>query len=148
MARMTRRAASRSELPEFPQPVDALPVLPDDPTTVGRHELMTQMREWTEWANYLTTALAEAEADVLSLDARADEVQVKLGIDLRNKEGRAKAAGDESDALWRAREELAKGKAKVKRIKAAVDNTERCITLLSRELTRRLQDLGDRRGNR
>ena len=85
---------------------------------------------------------------MLSLDARADEVQVKLGIDLRNKEGRAKAAGDESDALWRAREELAKGKAKVKRIKAAVDNTERCITLLSRELTRRLQDLGDRRGNR
>lgn len=85
---------------------------------------------------------------MLSLDARADEVQVKLGIDLRNKEGRAKAAGDESQELWDARKELAQGKARVKRIKAAVDNTERCITLLSRELTRRLQDLGDRRSNR
>jgi hypothetical protein len=147
MARVTRRAG-RSDLPEFPQPVEGLPVLPDDPTEMGRHELMTQMREWTEWANYLTTALAEAEADVLSADAAADEIQVKLGIDLRNKEGRAKAAGEESEALWQARSDLAKAKAKVKRIKAAVDNTERCITLLSRELTRRLQDLGDRRSNK
>jgi hypothetical protein len=85
---------------------------------------------------------------VLSADAAADEIQVKLGIDLRNKEGRAKAAGEESEALWQARSDLAKAKAKVKRIKAAVDNTERCITLLSRELTRRLQDLGDRRSNK
>lgn len=82
---------------------------------------------------------------MLLLDARADETQIKLGIDLRNKDGRALAAADESKDLWDARRKLAEGKAKVKRTKAAVDNMERCITLLSRELTRRLQDLGDRR---
>jgi len=78
-----------------------------------------------------------AEVDERYAEAALDKTRIILGIDLRTKDGRA-SAKDKDSPYWDAQEEYQSRMAYRKVISMTYENAERNSTLLSRELTRRV----------
>ena len=116
------------------------PGLPDDPTEPDDSELMSLFVQLTKWAEYLSAQLAAAEVDERYADAALEKV--KAIKSLENKAEKtvtaAKAHAWTDPDFLDAHEVFQKAYAYRKLVNVAFLNAERNSTLLSRELTRRV----------
>lgn len=122
-------------LPDHPG--EEPPDLPDDPTDLDDSELMSLFTELTRWSEFLGSQLAAAEVDERYAEAAAEKAKVILGIDLRTKIGKT-AAQDEDSQYWELLSIYQEKMAYRKLVQVMFENMERRSTLLSRELTRRV----------
>lgn len=124
----------------MPSRPDGYPELPDDPTDLDDSQLMRLMTQFTRWAEFLGAQLAAAEVDE---QHDAEQLsQVKAIKQLANSGEKtvtaAKARAWEDEDYVEAHEQALKSRAYRKLVSVKFDNAERSSSLLSRELTRRV----------
>lgn len=132
-------------LPERPR--NDVPELPDDPTELSDSALMSLFVQLTKWAEYLSAQLAVAEVDERYADAALEKVKAikALANSTEKTVTAAKARAWEDEDFVAAHEEHQRSYAFRKLMRMTYDNAERNSTLLSRELTRRV-NRDDREG--
>lgn len=118
------------------RPADEFPGLPDDPTDLDDSALMRLFVLLTKWAEYLSAQLAAAEVDERYAEAVLEKIKAIEGYDFRKPDARARAGTDQS--YQDANDSFQKAYAYRKMVNVAFVNAERNSTLLSRELTRRV----------
>lgn len=118
------------------RPDDEFPGLPDDPTEPDDSDLMILFVRLTKWAEYLSAQLAAAEVDERYAEAALEKIKAIEGYDFRKPDARARAGTDQS--YQDASDDYHKAYAYRKMVNVAFMNAERNSTLLSRELTRRV----------
>lgn len=130
-----------------PQPRDDSPVLPDDPTALGDSALMTEMRRFTEWADFLGGQLSLAEVEERYAEDAASTVENVLLLQAMPS---SEALRKREDTMTRVRTEVASrtemqeaqqrvmvAYAQRKLLQKMWERFDRDAALLSRELTRR-----------
>jgi hypothetical protein len=138
----------RYDLPA--RPGRAIPVVPDDVTDLGDRELMNLMTEMTRWAEHLGTQLALAEVDERWAEAAMEKERALALLDGGAKDvTRTKAKAYASEAYLEAEEKYHEAMSYRKLVSVLFTNAERWSTLLSRDLTRRVnRDPRERRVDR
>jgi len=118
------------------RPESDFPGLPDDPTEPDDSELMTLFVRLTKWAEFLSAQQAAAEVDERYAEAALDKIKAIEGYDFRKPDARARAGADQD--YLDANDVFQRAYAYRKLVSVAFANAERNSTLLSRELTRRV----------
>jgi hypothetical protein len=146
--RQPRQDANLFDQPEFD--------LPDLPTTnltsVNDDTLMELFAQFTAYQNWAAVKLAEAEVAEAKAEANARHIEAMAmvsGWGPRDKVTVAKAELSTTPEVERARQDVLTAYAQRKLTKVMYDNTERCVFVVSRELSRRIGNVGyERRTNR
>lgn len=118
------------------RPANEFPDLPEDPTELFDSDLMRLFVRLTKWAEYLSAQLAVAEVDERYAEAGVERVRAVKGFDFRKPDVKTKAYTDED--FLAAQESFEAAHAYRKLVNVAYTNAERNSSLLSRELTRRV----------
>lgn len=122
------------------RPSEDVPGLPDDITSLSDIELMEAMREQTAWLEYAGYRLARGEIEERELEL---EINQLLAIRLSGERGGnervsiAKAQAESDPEIQELRQRHMQAQAYRKLVGNLRDASERRITLVSRELTRR-----------
>jgi hypothetical protein len=129
------------------RPDDESPGLPDDPTELDDSELMSLFVQLTRWAEYLSAQLAAAEVDERYADAALEKIKAIKSLENKTEKTvtAAKAHAWTDEDFLEAHGEYQRAHAYRKMVGVAFQNSERNSTLLSRELTRRV-NRADREG--
>ena len=136
----------------FDQPDFDLPELPNDLSTISDDSLMELFTQYTAWQNYAAFQFANAEVDEEKANAsvrfaEATGMVKAFGPATKVTEIRAEIAVDPE--IVRVKDEAFKAYAQRKLTKVIHDNCERCVFVVSRELSRRIGAAGsERRSNR
>lgn len=150
----------RYDLPD--RPGTAMPQVPDDVTDLGDRALVNLMTDLTRWAEHLGVQLALAEVDERWADAALDKEKalaslagIEADVDggLAKQQAhvatRIKANAYKSQAVLEAEDKYHEAMAYRKLVGVLFTNAERWSSLLSRELTRRVnRDPRERRADR
>lgn len=126
--------------------------MPRDLTALSDTSLMQLFAEYTAWQNYAAMQVAEsevaetrAEANVRFLEAQET---VKHGFDTKVRVAQMKAQAAVDPAIEKARDDVLTCYAKRKLVQVIHANCERCVFVVSRELSRRIGAPGGERGRR
>jgi hypothetical protein len=146
--RQPRHDANLFDQPEFD--------LPDLPTTnltsVNDDTLMELFAQFTAYQNYAAVKLAEAEVTEARAEANVRHIEAMTMVGSwgpKDKVTVARAELANSPEVERARQDVLTAYAQRKLTKVMYDNTERCVFVVSRELSRRIGNVGyERRNNR
>ena len=134
------------------QPEYELPDLPRDLTRLSDPSLMILFSEFTSWLNYAAVRFAEAEVDEERAEATLKYVEATYLVSSQPKMGAvtvAKAGGLIDPAVQTARDRVLDAYALRKMTSVMYGNCERCVNLISRELSRRIgRDGPERRQQR
>ncbi len=106
---------------------------------------MRLFTEITNWTEYLGTQLAIAEVDERYAEATLDKGKIILKVNLKSTAGRDDAAQNEE--LWEMHDHYQEKMSYRKLVEVLYTNMDRKASLLSRELTRRV-NRSDREGRR
>lgn len=131
-------ALLQSEAERFdPEPDYEIPELPWDITETSDALLMEHFSKQLAWQNYLATQVAQAEISEAEAEAhlKTQEALVMLN---GKKVTEARAERDVDENVLSARSDYLTAKAKRKLLQVTMENRERCVNLISRELTRRV----------
>lgn len=122
------------------RPSEDIPGLPDDITSLSDIELMEAMREQTAWLEYAGYRLVRGEIEERELEL---EINQRIAVRLSGERGGtervsiAKAQAEADPEIQDLRQQHMQAQAYRKLVSNLRDATERRITLVSRELTRR-----------
>ena len=133
------------------QPEYEIPDLPRDLTIVSDQKLMTLFSEYVTWQNYAATKLAEAEIEETKADAAVRYVEATAMAQAQPsaKVTQTKAKMTAVPEIAKARDRAIDAYATRKMVAVIYANCDRCVALISRELTRRVGREGpERRQNR
>lgn len=117
-------------------------------------KLMELFASYTAWVNFAATELAGAELSEAKLESHLHWIQAtkmvsSWGDNPKNLVTVAKAERDIDPDVIKASDELVVAKAQRKMTGVIYENCERCVFLISRELTRRIgRDGSDKRVGR
>lgn len=101
------------------------------------------------WQNYLATQVAQAEIVEAEAEAHLKTQEAIAMLNGSKKVTEARAERDVDKAVVSARDEYLTAKAKRKLLQVTMENRERCVSLISRELTRRVgRESNNRRNDR
>jgi hypothetical protein len=120
-----------------PEPNYDIPEVPWDITDISDALLMEHFSKQLAWQNYLATQVAKAEieeADAESFLKTKEAVVMLTG----KKVTEARAERDVDENVIAARDRYLVAKAKRKLLQVTMENRDRCVNLISRELTRRV----------
>ena len=123
------------------------PLMPKDISNLDSDALSKLFTELTAWSNYVAGQLAAAQVDEKTLEKRKDFLEAKLFLakDTAKVKGERvtliKAQVMADDAYMDLEEQLLKAYAYRKMIEVIANNFERDIALVSREVTRRSNDV-------
>ena len=123
------------------------PLMPNDISIVGSDELSELFTQLTAWSNYVAGQLAASQIDEKTLEKRKDLLEAKLFLakDTAKVKGervtliKAQVLADER--YMELEEQLLKAYAYRKMVEVIYNNFERDIALVSREITRRQNDV-------
>jgi hypothetical protein len=135
---LTQILAGSYPIPSGPSAAEQMPPLPDDPTSIDDHELMTMWSRHSALLEYL-------EFEETSVAARHRELErvyeAKLARAVRDAAGKTvadrKAAAEEQPAVQQARRNMDRATNTLASVRWAIGSIERRVSLFSRELTRR-----------
>jgi hypothetical protein len=134
------------------QPEYELPDLPRDLTSLADKALMILFSEFTSWLNYAAVRFAEAEVEEERAEASLKYAEATQLVAAAPKQGTvttAKAAGVINPVVQTARDRALDAYALRKMTSVMFGNCERCVNLISRELSRRIgRDGPERRQQR
>lgn len=99
------------------------------------------------WQNYLATQVAQAEIIEAEAEAHLKTQEALVMLNGSKKVTEARAERDVDSNVVEARGEYLTAKAKRKLLQVTMENRERCVNLISRELTRRVGREGNSRRN-
>jgi hypothetical protein len=123
-----------------------LPDLPTDITSLSDDTLMQLFAEYTAWQNYAAVQFAEAEVAEATAEANVRYVEASAMVKgwggTKDKVTVAKAELANDPEVERARNTVLGAYARRKMTKVIHDNCERCVALVSRELSRRIGNVG------
>ena len=161
MNQQRRRTIPRQESQErsqrrgsglFQQPEFDLPDLPTNLTDLNDPTLMELFSEFTAWQNYAAVNQAEAEVGEATAEANQRFVEAQAmvkGWGAKDKVTVAKAELANDPEVAEARDAVLGAYAKRKLAQVIYANCERCVFVISRELSRRIGAVGyERRSNR
>jgi hypothetical protein len=135
------------KLPEF-----ALPDLPTNLTDLSDDYLMELFSEFTAWQNYAAVQQAEAEVGEATAEANQRYVEAQAMVrdwGTKDKVTVAKAEMASDPEVSKARDAVLGAYARRKLTQVVYSNCERCVFVISRELSRRIGNVGyERRQNR
>ena len=123
------------------------PVMPKDISTMGSDELSELFTQLIAWSNYVAGQLAAAQVDEKTLEKKKDFLEAKLFLakDTAKVKGERvtliKAQVMSDDRYMELEEELGKAYAYRKMVEVISNNFERDVSLVSREITRRTNDI-------
>ena len=123
------------------QPEYELPDLPRDLTSLADKALMILFSEFTSWLNYAAVRFAEAEVEEEKAEANLKYAEAAQMVAAQPKQGAittAKAAGLLNPAVTTAKDRVLDAYARRKMTSVMFGNCERCVNLISRELSRRI----------
>jgi hypothetical protein len=108
--------------------------------------LMEQFTKQVAWQNFFATQVAQAELEEAEAEADLKLEEAKSMLRTPGKVTDARVKRDADPEVFVARKVYRTARAKRKLLEVTMDNRERCATLISRELTRRLgrENLGRR----
>lgn len=123
------------------------PLMPKDISTVDSEELSELFTELTAWSNYVAGQLAAAQVDEKTVEKKKDMLEARLFLakDTAKVKGervtliKAQVMADEK--YMKLEEELLTAYAYRKMVEVIANNFERDIALVSREITRRTNDI-------
>jgi hypothetical protein len=123
------------------------PIMPRDISTVDSEELSELFTELTAWSNYVAGQLAAAQVDEKTVEKKKDMLEARLFLtkDTAKVKGervtliKAQVMADEK--YMKLEEELLTAYAYRKMVEVIANNFERDIALVSREITRRTNDI-------
>ena len=132
----------------FDQPSYDLPDLPTNVSDLTDDTLMELFVQFTGWQNYAAMQLAETEVNEEKEDARVRYLEASgmvraFGPKVKVTEVRAEIALDPE--IVKAKDDAFTAYAKRKMIKVIYENCERCVFVVSRELSRRIGAAGSER---
>lgn len=135
-----KRRLDRQQIFMPTRPEDEFPGLPDDPTELDDSGLMRLFVQLTKWAEYLSAQLAAAEVDERYADAALDKIKAIKSLENKTEKTvtAAKAHAWKDADFIEAHDAYQVAYAYRKLINISYLNAERNSTLLSRELTRRV----------
>lgn len=111
---------------------------------VSDADLMDLFAKQTAWQNYLASEMVQA--DLEETEAEADVKTAEAMVMLNGgKLNDARLKRDTDEDVAKLRKEYRIARAKRKMLQVAMENRERCINLISRELTRRVGREGPQR---
>jgi hypothetical protein len=125
-----------------------LPDLPTNLTEINDDVLMELFAEFTGWQNYAAVQLAEAEVTEAGAEAAVRFMEAKGLVqhyDKRATVTQTKATIAVDSEMEGARADVLKAYAHRKVTKVIYENCERCVFVLSRELSRRIGQAGGER---
>ena len=97
------------------------------------------------WQNYLATQVAQAEIIEAEAEAALKTKEAVAMLNGSKKVTEARAERDINEDVVSARKEYLTARAKRKLLQVTMENRERCVSLISRELTRRVGREGNQR---
>ena len=123
------------------------PQMPKDISTVDSDELSELFTQLTAWSNYVAGQLAAAQVDEKTIEKRKDMLEARLFLakDTAKVKGervtliKAQVMADEN--YMKLEEQLLTAYAYRKMVEVIANNFERDIALVSREITRRTNDI-------
>jgi hypothetical protein len=145
-----KRLAERQRYDLPPRPRSPIPNVPDDITELDDRELLGLMTEMTRWSEHLGVQLAMAEVDERWVEVEMERARALalLAGDAKDVT-RTKAKAYESEAYLDAEARYHEAMAYRTLVGVLFNNTERWSSLLSRDLTRRVnRDPRERRVER
>jgi hypothetical protein len=157
MSERARRTIPRTPPPEavpiFGRPGGEIPDLPIELTTMSDDLLMELFSRYTAWQNYAAVEMSNAEVAEATADAnvRFTEAQamVKGWGGTKDKVTVAKAEMTNDEDVVKARDQALGAYARRKLTQVIYANCERCVFVISRELSRRIGNVGyERRASR
>jgi len=134
------------------QPEFEIPDLPRDLTELDDRRLMTLFSEYVSWQNFAATKFSESEIEENRAEAALRYVEASAMVAAPPAKGSVTAAKAQSamtQPVQDARDRVLDAYALRKMTQVVYTNCERCVNLISRELTRRVgRDGPERRSNR
>lgn len=145
-----KRSAERQRYSLPPRPEYPIPQIPEDITELGDNELIGLMTRVTRWAEHLGVQLAMAEVDERWAEAAMEKFRALALLDGSAKDvTRTKAEAYKSEEYLAAEDKYHEAMAYRKLVGVLFTNAERWSSLLSRDLTRRVnRDPRERRTER
>jgi hypothetical protein len=144
-----KRQAERQQYDLPARPKDKIPTVPEDITALEDRELIALMTLLTRWAEHLGVQLAMAEVDERWAQAAMDKEKALASLGSVKDVTERKAKAYESPAFLEAEEKYHEAMAYRKLVDVLYQNAERWSSLLSRDLTRRVnRDPRERRADR
>jgi hypothetical protein len=138
--------------PIFGRPDGEIPDLPVELTSMSDDLLMELFSRYTAWQNYAAVEMSNAEVGEATADAnvRFTEAQAMVrGWGEKDKVTVAKAEMSSDPEVAKARDAALGAYARRKMTQVIYANCERCVFVISRELSRRIGNVGfERRNNR
>ena len=140
----------RQNAPLFDKPEFDLPDLPtSDITIMSDDALMQLFAEFTAWQNYAAVEQANAEIGEATAEANVRYVEAQAMVKgwggTKDKVTVAKAELSQDEDVIKARDQLLGAYAKRKLTQVIYSNCERCVFVISRELSRRIGNVGNER---
>jgi len=131
------------------KPDEEIPNLPRDLTSLSDQRLMNLFSEYVSWQNYAATEFARCEVEEARADAAVRYAEASVMILSSDKETvtKTKATMINVPDVQAARDRALEAYAARKMTSVVHANCERCVSLISRELTRRVGREGPERRN-
>lgn len=133
---------------------DRQPVMPKDISVYDSTELSKLFTELTAWSNFIAGQLAAAQVDEKYLENQKDMKEAKLFFQSDGEKvkgdtvSRVKAKVNSDETIIELSNNLMKAYAYRKMMEVVFNNFERDVSLVSREITRRTNDVRSLRGDR
>jgi len=139
--------------PLFSRPNAEIPDLPTELTSMSDDLLMELFSRYTAWQNYAAVEMSNAEVAEASAEANVRFVEAQAMVrdwgGTKDKVTVAKAGMTNDPEVTKARDALLGVYARRKMTQVIYANCERCVFVISRELSRRIGSAGaERRYNR
>jgi hypothetical protein len=156
MSDRTRRTIPRTPPPEatpiFGRPGGEIPDLPVELTSMSDDLLMELFSRYTAWQNYAAVEMSNAEVGEATAEANTRFVEAQAmvrGWGEKDKVTVAKAEMSSDPDVAKARDAALGAYARRKMTQVIYANCERCVFVISRELSRRIGNVGyERRASR
>lgn len=120
-----------------PEPHYDIPEVPEDLTDVDDRELMQLFSQQIAWQNFFSTLVVQAEHAEMQAELKLTEAKA-AAMQGTGKLNDKRAERDTDLAVIKANTDFINAKANRKAYQVVTDNRDRCASLLSRELTRRV----------
>lgn len=148
------RTPPAETVPIFGRPDGEIPDLPVELTSMSDDLLMELFARFTAWQNYAAVEMSNAEVGEATAEASVRFVEAQAmvkgwGGTTKDKVTVAKAELTNDEDVVKARDQLLGAYARRKLTQVIYANCERCVFVISRELSRRIGNVGyERRASR